>query len=75
MSRESDLEKVKRACADLGEHFDTVQIFTTRHEPTEGGTRNISWGSGNWFARYGQTKNWIVHEDERIREDLRKDTE
>lgn len=58
---EQDLEMVKKAAEKLGEHFDTVQILTTRHESgKEGGTVNINFGVGNWFARYGLARDWIV---------------
>jgi hypothetical protein len=75
VNREPDLDRVKKACSELGEHFDTVQIFVTRHEPSEGGTVNVQWGEGNWFARYGQVKSWTISEDEAFREDPGKDRE
>lgn len=66
--KDEDLDRVKRACETLGEHFDTVQIFVTRHEPgIEDGTINITWSEGNWFARYGQVREWLVKAEERTR--------
>lgn len=49
--REQDMARVQKALDLLSEHFDTVQIFVTRHE--DGGTRAANLGSGNWYARYG----------------------
>lgn len=50
---------------ELGEHFDTVHIFITRHEPGEArGTINASWASGNFFTRYGQIKHWLIKKEE-----------
>ena len=69
--REQDLGRIKKCCADLGEYFDAVEIFATRHE--EDGTVNVNWGSGNWFARYGQIRAWIVKEEEADRERIRKE--
>ena len=62
---ENDIERVRRAVESLGEHFDTVQIFTTRHNPDgddESGTINVQWGSGNIDARYGQIAKWILRQ-------------
>lgn len=70
----ADVDRIKRVVAELGEHFDTVQVFATRCEDgTLDGTINVQFGAGNWFARYGQVRNWIVKEDEAIRAEVRKD--
>ena len=68
-----EVEIVRRAVLSLGEHFDPVQIFVTRSE--ECGkqlTTNINLGSGNWFARYGQVKEWVVKEEEASRIEIRR---
>lgn len=75
-----DLEIVKRHCQQLGEHFDSVQIFVTRHMPAElSGTRNINYGSGNWFTRYGQVQMWLkyseAYEQARSAADHKEDTQ
>ncbi len=73
---DEDMELLKRAAESLGEHFDTVQIFATRHEPeVEDGTISASWGVGNWFTRYGQTQEWIIKANERTRKGVREETE
>lgn len=70
--KDQDLDRVKAACELLGEHFDSVQIFVTRHEPAvEDGTINISWSAGNWFTRYGQVREWLIKADERTRAHVR----
>jgi len=57
----------------LGEHFDSVQIFCSRHESTlEDGTVLACKGIGNWYARYGQVQEWIVKQDEVTRVEIRK---
>lgn len=54
------LALVQAHVAQLGEHFDTVQIFCTKHEPgLLDGTINIGLGSGNIFARIGQCSLWV----------------
>lgn len=70
--RKQDLDRVEAALQTLSEHFDTVQIFCTRHESgEENGTVNVNRGMGNWFARYGQVMEWIVREEETSRESRR----
>lgn len=69
-----DLAIVKRFAEALGEHFDTVQIFVTRHESgTYGGTLNINYGVGNWPARYGQVSHWMLKQNEGIRLEAQDD--
>lgn len=67
---------VEKAINGLAEHFDTVQVFVTRYIGGEstidhGSTLNISKGTGNWHARVGQTKEWILKEDEAARDSVR----
>lgn len=76
MSSESDMELVKKHAEGLGDHFDSVQIFVTRHEPAqEGGTVNINYGSGNYFTRYGHIADWMIRQDERSRKRVREEQE
>ncbi len=71
MSDAEELALLEKHAQDLGEHFDSVQIFATRHDASEGGTINLSYGSGNWFARYGQVADWITKSAERTKECVR----
>lgn len=74
--QQHDLELLKRHSEQLSEHFDTVQIFVTRHMPAElNGTRAIDYGSGNWYARHGQVSLWITQHNEHERVAVRKETE
>lgn len=71
-----DLELLRKAVDTLGEHFDTVQIFTTRHDPAgENGTVSVNKGCGNWFARYGQIKLWTKYHESREHYGARDDHE
>lgn len=73
MNESSDMELVERHVQALGEHFDTVQIFCTRHEPYEKeGTVSVNLGEGNWHARYGQVAQWMIRQDHFIRKDADK---
>ena len=57
-----DMRLLDQACARLMEHFDTVQILATRrHE--DGETISAASGQGNFYARYGQAKLWLMREE------------
>lgn len=73
---DQDVERIKTATNGLAEHFDTVQIFCTRHEGGNvDGTINVHWGAGNYFARYGQIKQWMVSEEEDTRSRITRKVE
>lgn len=69
-----DVEIIRKAVDQLGEHFDSVQIFCTRHEGAEG-TGRYAIGGGNWFARYGQIVYWLHQQQEDARQEAREDRE
>ncbi len=65
---DEDVKRVEQHANALAEHFDSVQIFVTRHEAgRKEGTVNVNLGAGNWFTRFGQVKEWIL----RVEEDTR----
>jgi hypothetical protein len=66
-SEDPDVARVSKAVEALSEHFDTVQVFVTRHINNEDGTAAINLGAGNWYARYGQVQDFIVRCDEDTR--------
>lgn len=71
-----DFALVKKLASELGEHFDTVQVFCTRHEPgSDDGTVTVAFGTGNWFGRYGQVREWVVKQDEFTRIKVRSEEE
>lgn len=45
------------------EHFDSVQVFCTRRLDKDGNTRTVAIGDGNWYARYGQVREWVLMEE------------
>lgn len=60
----ADIKRLREAVEALGEHFDAVQIFATRHESGEHrGTGNWALGTGNWYARYGQIRSWLLRNE------------
>lgn len=71
---DQEFEIVRRAASGLAEHFDSVHIFCTRQgTATESGTVNVNCGEGNWFARYGQVREWVVKQEELSRQSVRED--
>ena len=56
---------VQKCVDDLSEHWDCVSIFVTHYEAKW--TQSLSRHSGSWHGRYGQLKEWMIYEDERVR--------
>ena len=70
--REREREIVKRAVEQLGEHFDSVQVFCSGYKPGgEDGTFTTNLGAGNWLTRFGQVREWVIYEEEKIRQHAR----
>lgn len=75
---EADLDRladlVKKAAVALGEHFECVQVFASRHEGGDVGTRYIDSGVGNHLAREGQASEWLaVCRERAVRRCLKSD--
>jgi hypothetical protein len=56
MTHEDILAKV---LADLGEHFEVIQLFCQVHDSETDQTETWSLGSGNHLARIQQVEQWI----------------
>lgn len=55
---------------ELMEHFDSIRIFVSfRGSPTT--TQTYTTGGGNFHAQMGQVKEWVIRQDEFVREDAR----
>jgi len=64
-NKNPDFIRVIQAVNALAEHFDCVEILVSRHENgVANGTMHISYGAGNWFARYGQVRQWLIQQDQ-----------
>lgn len=67
---------VSAAVKHLAGHFDSVSVFVTYTLPDRpDSTFSITRHAGNFFARYGIVKEWIMREEESIKEDERKSNE
>lgn len=51
-------QKIQGILADLGEHFDAIQILGT-YVQDDGHTARVSMGIGNWYARQGVAREFL----------------
>jgi len=69
---DEELALLDKHLAMLSEHYPNVHIFANRMND-DGSTVSVQRGIGNWHARIGQMKAFIIYEDERYRQQLRCD--
>jgi hypothetical protein len=72
MLSEAEKKLVDDAAAKLGEHFEQVHIFVNLSRGRETGTEAYSEGIGNWWARIGQIRDFLMCEDEGQKEKTRQ---
>lgn len=51
-------KKIESFCKEVYPYVDSIRIFITKHENNEVGTTRYDYGLGNWYAQYGQIKEW-----------------
>lgn len=49
------------------EHADSVRIFITTHTGEKSETSTYTTGLGNFQAQYGQIREWLIRQDERVK--------
>lgn len=70
----AELEEIlKRHALQLVEHFDSVQIIATKRH--QAGTLIVPRGEGNWYARYGSVRDWVLRQEEDSRCGVRRNNE
>lgn len=66
-----DMEALDKAADALAERFPSVQIFVHRERKASVKSHNlqtcISVGRGDWYARYGQIREWMIEIEESIK--------
>lgn len=67
---DSSVDMIDRHLSHLFEHFDNVQIFASRVDE-KGRTVTITRGIGNFCARRGQVRDWMLAYDELERDQMR----
>lgn len=65
-------EMIKTAAAQLGEHFDSVQIISTKQYGETDEYVRFAAGSGNYYACYGSVKEWVECMEEKSRNSQRR---
>jgi len=71
-AQQAELDDLDKHITELRKTWSNVQIFVNRETGAEemsigvdhGSTIWMSRGIGNWFARFGQIKLWMIGEDE-----------
>jgi len=63
------MTNVQKAVDALGEEFDTVHIFVTKHEGSINATFAGGRHCGSCYTRYGQIREWLITVDEQTRRD------
>lgn len=64
------VELLEAHAARIMEHFDSVQIVATRFDGESQTTDVFRAGGGNYYARLGSMKEWLINEEERLRLDV-----
>lgn len=67
--------QVKDAICKLGEHCDSVQVFVTIVDPEDKTTHSFQLGTGNWYARLGQVKEWVKRIDLRDEAEMMREAD
>ena len=76
MSNDEMKDVVQRSAAALAEHFDSVQIFVTRHDGGKEVSQSYETGRGNFYTRLGQISEWMAIQNQYQRnEAIRRDAE
>lgn len=65
MTREEAEKLVQETAAKLGEHFDAVQILASFNEEAE--SNGLFHGTGNWYARIGMAREFVLFDEGQIR--------
>lgn len=61
--RDKKLKFIENQSKFIRSHgFDAVMVFASMFEP-DGNTSYWALGDGNWCARFGQVKEWVVREE------------
>ena len=70
----NEIEKLAEDFASrLAEHSDSVRIFVTKQgDGSASNSGYFSTGRGSLFAQIGQVKEWIITQDEYVKENARR---
>jgi len=63
-------DMLERIVQQLGEHYENVRIFANT-STSDGKIIRATQGAGNFFAQYGQIREWLIHMDEYAKQEAR----
>ena len=69
--RDAELARIRKHVDEMGEHWENVQVFCSRFEGDD--TQILHLGKGNLHARVGQVAAWVIREEEKEREEIRRE--
>jgi len=63
--------KVRQLIKDLEDHVDSIRIFVNKTSDSNADCISCyTLGKGNFYAQYGQIKEWITFNENKFRHDL-----
>lgn len=65
-------EVVDRMVKRLRQHCDAVQVVAVKFDDESGDTHTVTDGAGNWQARCGAMRAWVIRAEEEVRHDARR---
>ena len=68
-------ELIQSLIESIADRFDTIQVFTTSHNPETGETAYIGIGTGNVYARIGQIREWLHLQEEIVNQKAKQISE
>lgn len=71
LNKDADVKMIREHANQLGEHYENVQIFCSQRDGEK--TLELQVGIGNFNARYGQIKRWVIRTEEQERIDIRNE--
>lgn len=70
-----DRALVKKHCDQLIEHFTSVRIFITRHDPERDETKAFSRGRGDFYSQQAGIEEWVLQQRESTKRQVWQDDE
>ena len=66
--------KIKQLMKDMDDHVDCIRVFVSKPSDTKPGTTSCyTMGQGNFYAQYGQIKEWMVWQERKFGQDMQQD--
>ncbi len=67
-------EKVKGFISELLQnHLVSIRVFVTKTEAAQ--AKSYDSGGGDWYSTYGAIREWIIKQDERAKDSVKRECE